>query len=533
MDHSEQSTERPGYGSLLKRTNLKYLLFGIAAACLVLFATATWGIAVEYDSVFYFSASENWLAGNGLYWPLGGDELEPLTHYPPLYPVLLAAPGVLGIEPEVAARALSALLFGSLAALAGWFLERETGSAWTGLATSSLVVVSPLLLGVHLSAMTEPLFLTLLLLWLIFMMRSLETGSWNMVVLSAAAAGLAFYTRYIGVSLVIAGSVILLVFKPGLWRKRIPQAAGFILISALPALSWIARNQIVSGNITNRSLSFHPPTAIWMTAAASTFSLWLLPDGVNFRLRLLIFTAVVLITVLALLLVIIRAWKEGRALLFRTNPPVRLAASAALFSAVYPLMLLFSLTFIDASTRLDARILSPVYLAGLLIAVPVAAHHISTARTPWIGRAAAGVSVLLLLSFTLRSANLVREMRAVGAGFTGREWQNVEIIRAFQEKDLGGLVYSTEPLPLYYLTGRPAYWVPRPRNPVQAAGVEDYPGQLEVMRERLRTPGSMLVILYQSFYHGELAPPETFTGGLIEWVETDDGAIFLDPVNDP
>ena len=86
---------------------------------------------------------------------------------------------------------------------------------------------------------------------------------------------------------------------------------------------------------------------------------------------------------------------------------------------------------------------------------------------------------------------------------------------------------------MVYLTGRPAYWVPRPQNPVRSAAVEDFAEQVELMRERLKTPGSMLVIFYQSFYHGELPPPETFTDGLVEWAETEDGAIFIDPVNDP
>ena len=66
----------------------------------ILVRTATYGAAITEDSVYFFSTALNFLAGEG--WR--GFAGEPLTLWPPLFPLLLAAGGWVGIDPLEAGR---------------------------------------------------------------------------------------------------------------------------------------------------------------------------------------------------------------------------------------------------------------------------------------------------------------------------------------------------------------------------------------------------------------------------------------------
>lgn len=49
-----------------------------------------WTPGVGYDSSFYLDAGVNISQGNGVYWIGSRGELKLLSHYPPIYPLLMA-----------------------------------------------------------------------------------------------------------------------------------------------------------------------------------------------------------------------------------------------------------------------------------------------------------------------------------------------------------------------------------------------------------------------------------------------------------
>ena len=102
----------------------------VLGAVLVLLQNHTYGPGLHWDSVNYIGVARSLLAGEG-FTQFGG-----LTYnaWPPLYPILLAMPGLLfGIDPHAAAGPLNALLFGlTVFAAARWLLERIT-SRWLAL----------------------------------------------------------------------------------------------------------------------------------------------------------------------------------------------------------------------------------------------------------------------------------------------------------------------------------------------------------------------------------------------------------------
>ena len=112
------SPERPAAGTvsagraLARPRRLAAVLTVAALAALVVTGIATrQGVGILPNSVTYLMASKN-LASNGTLEVLGRDgRLVQLTHFPPLYPILLSVAPAAGLDPLVWARCLNAVFF--------------------------------------------------------------------------------------------------------------------------------------------------------------------------------------------------------------------------------------------------------------------------------------------------------------------------------------------------------------------------------------------------------------------------------------
>jgi len=60
--------------------------------------SSPYGFGLVNDSATYVEGATNLLAGNGYVRTSGGGELKPITHFPPLFSLLLAALGMAGFD---------------------------------------------------------------------------------------------------------------------------------------------------------------------------------------------------------------------------------------------------------------------------------------------------------------------------------------------------------------------------------------------------------------------------------------------------
>ncbi|MGD8822128.1 MAG: hypothetical protein PVG63_03420, partial [Anaerolineales bacterium] len=86
--------------SRLKRGQVSWLwitvgVFSILAAALVLLATRQ-GAGVTADSIVYYNAADFLLEGKGISRLAAEVGYKPVTHFPPLYPAVLAGMRLLG-----------------------------------------------------------------------------------------------------------------------------------------------------------------------------------------------------------------------------------------------------------------------------------------------------------------------------------------------------------------------------------------------------------------------------------------------------
>src|SRR5215213_7763064 len=186
---------RPRFVSFIALTFIALL-----GMVLILQATPN-GLGLSDDSIAYIAGARSMAAGDG-YREAWLASNQPVTHFPPAFPSLLAFFGFFGIDPLHAARWVNALLFGLTAGLLGTLAWRMVPSLTAGLVLAGLFVLSGDLLPVHAMAMSEPLFifLSLLSFWMFDLYFERDLHWW----LGACAtfAGMAYLTRYSGLALV-------------------------------------------------------------------------------------------------------------------------------------------------------------------------------------------------------------------------------------------------------------------------------------------------------------------------------------------
>lgn len=475
---------------------------GLALGLALLAAGMVWaatpkGLMVTTDSVAYLQAAENLLGGQGLSLFSGEGQVKPLVHFPPLYPLLLAGVGALGLPLLEAARVLNAVLYGGTVLLGWWLLRRHSGSQAWSLIGAGVLAVSPILLAVHTRAMSEPLYLLLSLAALGALVEAAKRPGWRKACLAGVWVGLAYLARYAGSSLVLTGAVVL-----GLQRGvGVPERARRLAAFAVPAVGpqalWMARNWLLAGTATNRTLAWHPPDPAFLKRPIGLLWTWLLPFKFTYPALL---ASLALLAAVGLLLAL-RFWRNRHRLpseaLARLASPT-LAWVCVLHVALYLAVLVGTIVLLDASTPFDLRLTAPVYLALVLALF---------ARLPgwlegrWAGKAAVVLAGALLLSYSLRGVDLAAAMRQSPGGLGFEGWQDSEVLQLTAGLPADWVYYTDNPEALYFYTGKTGYLFPQSLDPVTQRGRSDFERALDRMVERAREACVGVVLFAQ-----DLAP---------------------------
>ena len=134
------------------------LVLGLAVmGFLGIILCAPGGIGIYSDSVVYVGVARNLLRGEGVTYFDDNGQMAPVTHYAPLYPLMVSGLGLAGIDPLEGVRWLNALLFASNIILAAWIVFASTHSVAASVAASFLTATAFPMVQIHSTALTEPL----------------------------------------------------------------------------------------------------------------------------------------------------------------------------------------------------------------------------------------------------------------------------------------------------------------------------------------------------------------------------------------
>ena len=221
-----------------RRYNLLLAAAAALGAGMVLLHGTAYGPGLHFDSVLYVLASRSLLAGEGF---------GPLPPKPPLYAVMMAAPGMLGIDPHAVAGPLNALVFGLTIFVAGHWLRQRIASRLLALWGCLAVASAPPLVSVSSWALSEPTFILFVTLALFSMERYLREGKRAALIWAALLTALACVTRRIGPTLFMTLLPFLLLQPGAPLLGKVKRGAVFALIAVTPFSLWMLYNLAASG----------------------------------------------------------------------------------------------------------------------------------------------------------------------------------------------------------------------------------------------------------------------------------------------
>lgn len=442
-------------------------LFGLAGSLMALIATSKYGISHHSDSARYISVARSVAAGHGFTNLFD----QPEVWSNPLYPLLLSLSVEANVDVLAFARFLHAALFGATVGAAAMFFRSLALSRGVWIVAVALVLFSGVLFDQATTALTDMLFIFWTTLWLVGLARTLSSGDTRWHAVATTSAMLAWLTRSVGITLVITGSVLLLLTPEGRpVRARVRRAAIFAVVASAPNVAWLVRNYLVSGTFVGPQV---PPTMSpfqYFGAILQIIGDWIIPARFPSAMS----------TVVGLLALVgaAAAWAgsmQGASGLASDSVSTQRHMSvrtAATFVLLYTAFVNWTISVVYATDYPD-RYMAPAFipLVGLLVAGASWATRRATSlgaiRERWVL-----VGLLLCLVWPVRhiAGRLQYAVQHGAGGYATDRWKNSQLLHFVGANPPAEVIYSNEPNALYLQAGaKRVRWISphgRPGAPV-------------------------------------------------------------------
>jgi 4-amino-4-deoxy-L-arabinose transferase-like glycosyltransferase len=436
---------------------------GFAGVLSILFATSQ-GVGLSADSAAYISAARSFLSSGTFMVPHDG-KLVPLLLWPPLFPAISAAPGLIGIDPLTSVRWVNALFFGANIILIGAIAGRMSRAPYLGfLLAAFLILTSTEMYESHAMAWSEPAFIFLAFSGLAALAFYLETDrSLLLLLLAAACIGLAVITRYVGVVLLLVGPISLSVLSRKSLSTRLLEASFFAVVTVSPITFWLARSYLGASSVFGRRLEVHPIALETISAGLKSISSWFLPpDLTNATSGGLVLTAILCVGGLAWWRIVrhprtYEGSRERRGLF-----PI-----LGIFIASYFSILVLSISFLDPPTSVDNRTLVPIYVA--LVVILASSTLAPLPKT--ISTLSLCFLVMLIWTHLNRAPRWLVQNHASGRGYSSKEWRASPLIQQVKSLPSEATIFSNGADAIYLLANRISRDIPL--NPVTAANIAE------------------------------------------------------------
>lgn len=491
---------------------LSVLIFmgaAIAGTMIMLSATRQ-GISVFTDSTIYLRVARSLLQGQGFVQSGGA----PLTHYPPLYPTVLALSGRLAGDLLTGAKWLQTILYVANLLLVGLLVYRGTNGSRLAAGFGLLfVLTSQSFLYCHVLVLSEGLFLFLTLVGLLFITQYLQSHSSFALIMATVVIGLACLTRYIGGTLVAGLLSAIVLLDRSDWRKKIVACSVVSAVFFLPIVVWLVRNLMLSSGLVNRTITYHPiSTAPIQYAVETLWFAFLFPSTLH-----IVPKALILLTFTFFVIVVMVESINHFGIHAEVN---RVPLICVCFLFVYAGGLVLAVLFVEPKLPFNARIMLPfIILLGIgLIPLWLNAFQLFSKRRA-LAVTVVALWAILLAGHGHRTGRFVDELRRDSMGFESREWQSSRVIEFVRGLPEDSLIYSNGPDVIDYFAGRRSRMIPHSHGPA---------GELREMVRHLEEAQGFLVYFDKITWRGYLIKIE----GLKKYAELRavyqgrDGAVY-------
>jgi hypothetical protein len=438
-------------------------VIGALGISLFLWATAPHGIGIRTDSVAYLWSAKDLVQGIGLGTVDAFGKFKPLVHFPPLYPIFLAAFEIVGVSGFDAARWLGALWIGMQILLSGLILARLTNrSFWLPIIGVLVLFFFRTVWETNLYAMTEPLYLVCSLTGFLCLDNYIVNHKFRWLWFASILFALSFLARYIGIAVIMAGLLfILFQTKTGAKRKTLE----ILIIGSIgfcPMLIWLIRNMILTGTATNRNFNFVPITSKEWISTFQSILAWIEPVRAAIKpniVSLIIF----LITMLVSFLIFRREKRISK--IFQTQLPRLLF----LYAVVYILLTIVARLWADPTIPLNEdRILYPLLVSLFFLALYGLYLLINMVHTHSIAMSVLLTSICMVIAWGFIRGNssptfpYIRPARSSyidGLGLQFRTNLADEFKKTVAQFPEGDIFFTDNTEKLYFFTGRSSSFV--------------------------------------------------------------------------
>ncbi len=422
------------------------ILLALIGVVMVIVATAPHGAGVTSDTASYFAVADHLLAGDGFTRYDG----EPYSSWPPLFPMLLAGGQALAMENAAAARWMGALVFGLIVFVASRWSLRNLESRFLALVASLLFLFAYPVLRVSLMAWTEPLFVLLSTIFLILLAQDPRERRPIHFLWLVLTATLAWLDRYVGITLVGTGFIILLLEKEDRLPRNLGRAVLFGFLSTLLPLTWIIRNLALTGAPAGERSPSTFSFIFNLRSALKQTGWWFIPE----RLGGTISTLGLLLVVAILIWVGLRWRRNGEG-------PRRDLRIFGLFTLIYVSFLLYTSSRY-AFEVIQSRYLIPLYPPLFFMLFRSLDPLMVQARKSLVVKVVAVILGIWLLYPAAQSAVVVKQARDNGLiNYSRPAWRASDLAMSMAESAPEGLLFSNQAEALYVLAKVSAHRSPR------------------------------------------------------------------------
>ncbi len=474
---------------------------GLAAGWAVLELTEPPGPGLDPDAMQYLSAGASLAHTGELRVPLAPwdspDTTAALAHFPPGFPATISLGVAAGLTPQNSARLVEAI-GAAITTIALLLAAAEGGSLLGGLLGVLFLAVSPAMVIVHGSVLSEPLFLALFtcFVWQLARPRGAPGRTAALGLLGAAAA----LVRYAGASLI--GAALLDAWIGDMWmggadtRERpslIERTRRSLLAMVLPVAAlgaWALSRPKTSGAQIRHVAFYSDGLGATLTEGAQTIGHWFAP-GEDLAAAGWVLAVAVMMALMALVLRDLRTvfagvWSTSASMSTTASAggsaatiasasapasPVsaqRLLRALAITKVTYLGLVGTSRLFADGDIPLDERMLAPIFVIGSL--------GVGVMLVRWWFVASRGLLLLTLgitaswvVASVKETANWVNIYREDGGDFASREWVLSPIVEYAGALPGGSIIYSNWPSAIWFHKQRAVHKLPEVLTPKIAA----------------------------------------------------------------
>ncbi|AUC82358.1 glycosyltransferase family 39 protein [Lacinutrix sp. Bg11-31] len=440
-----------------------------------IYFTFPYKLGLSPDSVSYIFTAESILKGNGVVNEYGVF----VSHWPPLYTILLALVSKITLANiQLSALYLNAVLIFSLPILYFQIIKAVNLKYTYKILLPIILVVSWATLR-HRFLLTEGLFLTLLLLVILFFLKWVKHNKIKYLIASGLLSSLLILTRYAGIGFLAGFCFYLLFIQPKSIRYKFKTLGIYIISTSFLFLIWLLYYKGMDTSKSIREFQFHPISWLQLISIFKVMAKWIIstiPIGIAFLFLIIVGLASSKITTTLQLI------KEN------------IAISKTYLSLIiilivsYILFIIIALTFFDSRIPISNRIFSCLYPLLLMLIALVFNFSIEKKR----------LNNLVLIGFVLLFCGAIYRTSTQwiyhynnGTGYTAKRWKNSEVIKYIESSDSLNIYSNAHDIARFYKNINNDY-LPFPE-------LETYQQDLDLMEKEVLN-GNKEILYFNNIY---------------------------------